>query len=81
MCPETYPQEHGCDELTREAASAAQTDPLARTLLADWGFTAEEISSLLWLRQWYQSAASDHASAVSYLKFLRLLVQTGELEL
>lgn len=49
-------------------------------LLAQWGFTAGEITSLLWLRQWYQTGGSDRALIVRHLKFLRLLVRSGELE-
>jgi hypothetical protein len=52
-----------------------------KDLLAQWGFTVDEIVSLLWLRQWYQSGGSDRAATVRYLEFLRLLVQSGELEL
>ena len=55
--------------------------PAEQELLARWGFTAEEIASLLWLRQWYQTGGSDRASVVRYLEFLRLLVRSGELEL
>jgi hypothetical protein len=50
-------------------------------LLTQWGFTAEEIASLLWLRQWYQMGGSDRALMVRHLQFLRLLVQSSELEL
>ena len=50
-------------------------------LLAGWGFTQQEIASLLWLRRWYQSGGSDRANLVRHLEFLRLLVQSGELEL
>lgn len=50
-------------------------------LLAGWGFEPHEIASLLWLRQWYQTDGSDRASMVRHLEFLRLLVQSGELEL
>ena len=50
-------------------------------MLAEWGFDAHEIASLLWLRQWYQGGGSDRASIVRHLEFLRLLVQSGELEL
>jgi hypothetical protein len=50
-------------------------------LLAQWGFTTEEIASLLWLRQWYQTGGSDRALMVRHLEFLRLLVRSGELEL
>ena len=50
-------------------------------LLAHWGFTAQEITSLLWLRQWYQTGGSDRVLMVRYLEFLRLLASSGELEL
>jgi len=50
-------------------------------LLAGWGFTAEEITTLLWLQQWYQSGGSDRALMVRHLEFLRLLIHSGELEL
>jgi hypothetical protein len=50
-------------------------------LLAQWGFTAEEIVSQLWLTQWYQTGGSDRALMVCHLEFLRFLVRTGELEL
>ena len=49
-------------------------------LLAGWGFDPHEIVSLLWLRQWYQHGGSDRATMVRHLEFLRLLVQSGELE-
>ena len=49
-------------------------------LLAGWGFNPQEIASLLWLRQWYQTGGSDRATMVRHLEFLRLLVQSGELE-
>ena len=50
-------------------------------LLAGWGFTPHEIASLLWLRQWYQTGGSDRTNMVRHLEFLRLLVQSGDLEL
>ena len=49
-------------------------------LLAQWGFTEEEIVSLLWLQQWYQMGGSDRALIVRHREFLRLHVRTGELE-
>ena len=49
-------------------------------LLAGWGFDPHEIASLLWLGQWYQNGGSDRATMVRHLEFLRLLVQSGELE-
>ncbi len=59
----------------------AQAVPTEQELLAQWGFTTQEIASLLWLRQWYQTGGSDRALIVRYLEFLRLLVRSGELEL
>ncbi len=59
----------------------AKAVPTEQELLTQWGFTAEEIASLLWLRQWYQTGGSDRALMVRHLEFLRLLVQSGELEL
>ena len=49
-------------------------------LLAGWGFDPHEIASLLWLCQWYQNGGSDRATMVRHLEFLRLLVQSGDLE-
>ncbi len=50
-------------------------------MLAGWGFELHEIASLLCLQQWYQNGGSDRASLVRHLEFLRLLVQSGDLEL
>ena len=50
-------------------------------MLAGWGFDAQEIASLLWLRQWYQTGGSDRANMVRHLEFLKMLVRSGELEL
>ena len=58
-----------------------QAMPTEQELLAEWGFTSEEITSLLWLRQWYQTGGSDRVLMVRHLEFLRLLVRSGELEL
>jgi hypothetical protein len=60
---------------------AAQAVPTEQELLTQWGFTAQEIASLLWLRHWYQIGGSDRALMVRHLEFLRLLVRSGELEL
>ena len=59
----------------------AQTVPTEQELLAQLGFTAQEITALLWLRQWYQTGGSDRVLMVRHLEFLRLLVRSGELEL
>jgi hypothetical protein len=55
--------------------------PTEQELLSQWGFSAEEIGSLLWLEQWYQTGGSDRAAIMRSLEFLRLLVRSGELEL
>ena len=49
-------------------------------LLAGCGFDPHVIASLVFLRQWYQNGGSDRATVVRHLEFLRLLVQSGELE-
>jgi len=61
---------------TYPSISVSETD-----LLAGWGLREQEITSLLWLRQWYQAGGSDRAMIVRHLEFLRLLVRSGELEL
>lgn len=63
------------------SATGAVAMPAEQELLARWGFTAQEITSLLWLRQWYQTGGSDRVLMLRYLEFLRLLVRSGELEL
>jgi len=75
MSPSLYVQ----GPLTTTACLEANVAEMS--LLAQWGFTAEEITSLLWLRQWYQTGGSDCAAIVRSLEFLRLLVRSGELEL
>lgn len=55
--------------------------PTEQEQLSQWGFSTEEIGSLLWLGQWYQTGVSDHAAMLRSLEFLRLLVRSGELEL
>ena len=64
------------EALTYSEGALNETD-----MLAGWGFTGPEIVSLLWLRQWYQTGGSDRASILRHLEFLRLLVQSGDLEL
>jgi hypothetical protein len=72
---------HTPSEAQHELATQAET-PLTETmLLVEWGFTTEEIASLLWLRQWYQSGGSDRAVIVRHLEFLRFLVKNGAIAL
>ena len=63
------------------SATQSETTPSEMELLVQWGFTTEEIASLLWLRQWYQTGGSDRTVIVRYLEFLKLLVHSGEIEL
>ena len=58
-----------------------ETTSTEQELLAGWGFSDEEITTLLWLQLWYQTGGSDRALMVRHLEFLRLLVRSGELEL
>jgi hypothetical protein len=61
---------------TQVQATVTETD-----LLAQCGFSAEEIVSLLWLRHWYQTGGSDRVQIVRGLEFLKLLVLHGKMEL
>ncbi|WP_376795107.1 hypothetical protein [Thermogemmatispora sp.] len=45
------------------------------------GFTEDEVMSLLWLRQWYQSGGSDRMEIVRRLEFIRMLFLRGKIEL
>ncbi len=54
----------------------AETDTLIQN-----GFTADEIVSLIWLRNWYQTGGSDRVEVVRHLEFLKLLVVSGKMEL
>ncbi len=50
-------------------------------LLAQYGFSVEEIVALLWLRQWYQTGGSDRVQITRRLEFLKFLVLHGKMEL
>lgn len=52
-----------------------------RDELAQYGFTADEIVSLLWLRQWYQNGGSDRVEVPRHWEFLTLRVKSGEWDL
>ncbi len=71
MNPQTQPLEMVQNSET--ATSEMET-------LVECGFTTDEIASLLWLRQWYQSGGSDRIEVVRHLEFLKLLVISGKLE-
>jgi hypothetical protein len=61
---------------------AAPTETFVTDLerLTGCGLTDEEIVSLLWLRQWYQTGGSDRVELVRNWEFLKLLVLTGKLD-
>lgn len=48
--------------------------------LTAYDFSAEQIVSLLELRQRYQSGGSDRAQVMRHWEFLRLLVASGRME-
>lgn len=49
-------------------------------VLMQQGFTTDEIISLLWLRQSYQTGGSDRMEIVRHLEFLKALVEGGKIE-
>jgi len=53
-----------------------ETDKLIQS-----GFTSDEVVSLIWLRNWYETGGSDRIEVVRYLEFLKLLVVSGRMEL
>jgi hypothetical protein len=61
---------------TQVQSTRTETDNLVQ-----YGFSAEEIVAMLWLRQWYQTGGSDRVQIVRHLEFLKLLVLHGKLEL
>ncbi len=73
-----HPQIHVEDPLL--ANTDIETTATDIEALAEVGFQEEEILSLLWLRQWYQSGGSDRSEVVRRLEFLKMLVQSGQLE-
>ncbi len=75
MNPSMDAREYGAMARASEASVLTEQE-----LLAQRGFTDEEIVSLLWLAKWYQTGGSDRALIVRHLEFLRFLVRTGELE-
>jgi hypothetical protein len=63
-----------------EMVQNAETATGEMETLVQCGFTTDEIASLLWLRQWYQSGGSDRVEIIRHLEFLKLLVISGKLE-
>ncbi len=50
-------------------------------VLAQNGFSQDEIISLLWLQQWYQHGGSDRIEVLRHFEFLRLLIVNGKVDL
>ncbi len=67
--------EEQLEKKTQVQVTVTETD-----LLAQCGFSLEEIVSLLWLRHWYQTGGSDRVQIVRHLEFLKLLVLNGKIE-
>jgi len=64
----------------RESTRRVETTANDIEALTQCGYSEDEIISLLWLRQHYQSGESDRAAIVRSLEFLRYLVMSGKLE-
>ena len=75
MNPQIHSEEH-LITVTETETTATDMD-----LLAQEGFTSDEVLSLLWLRQWYQNGGSDRTEVIRHLEFLKLLILTGKMEL
>jgi len=75
MNPQIQSEEH----LKTAADSELTTSDLI--MLVEGDFTPDEVTSLLWLRQWYQNGGSDRTEVIRRLEFLKLLVLNGKMEL
>ncbi len=75
MNPQINSEEHLITETNLETTT---TD---MDMLAQAGFTSDEVLSLLWLRQWYQNGGSDRTDIIRHLEFLKLMVLSGKIAL
>jgi hypothetical protein len=64
----------------REITTYEETGVSDIDTLTQCDFSAEQIVSLLGLRQRYQSGGSDRASVMHHLEFLKYLVMSGKME-
>lgn len=64
----------------RESTTFVETATIDIDTLNQCGYSADEIVSLLWLRQRYQNGGSDRVAVVRHLEFLKHLVMSGRLE-
>ncbi len=63
-----------------EMAAHMETITIDIERLVGYGFTSEEIVSLLWLQKWYQAGGSDRMEVVRHWEFLQFLVLNGKLD-
>ena len=63
-----------------EMAAHRETITTDMERLVGYGFTSEEIVSLLWLQKWYQTGGSDRIEVVRQWEFLQFLVLNGKLD-
>ena len=64
-----------------EEAKTKTTELSETDRLAIIGFTADEIISLLWLRQWYQNGGSDRIEIVRRLEYLKSRILNEDISL
>jgi len=66
----------------KQSEMAAHTETITIDIerLVGYGFTSEEIVSLLWLQKWYQAGGSDRMEVVRHWEFLQFLVLNGKLD-
>jgi hypothetical protein len=72
------PQTHSEEEIT--IVPGVENAVPETEILAQCGFTPDEIVSVLWLRQWYENGGSDRIEIVRRLEFIKRLVLSGKLE-
>ncbi|HJT56951.1 MAG TPA: hypothetical protein VJ761_10675 [Ktedonobacteraceae bacterium] len=76
MNPQIQSEKH-LELLTNAETATTETE---MTALSEVGFTKDEVVSLLWLRQWYQTGGSDRVEVLRRLEFLKLMVMNGKIE-
>ncbi len=67
-------------EEERNMVMRVETNTVERDQLAHWGFSAEIILALFWLRRWYQTGGSDRMELLRQWEFLKRMVKAGRLE-
>ncbi|MGH2507533.1 MAG: hypothetical protein ACRDHZ_09060 [Ktedonobacteraceae bacterium] len=67
-------------EETCSLVNAVETGITEIEALVHLGFTDDEVTSLLWLRQWYQHGGSDRMEIVRRLEIIQQLVLNGQIE-